>query len=83
MYNIWKGYKEASQEKRAKNRENSADLLTKKEIPFIEHNGGAHLVVNHKGKFIDFWPGTGKYIVRGSKTKGRGIFNMLKYLDSK
>lgn len=28
---------------------------------------------------VDFWPGTGKYITRGAKSKtGRGVFNMLK-----
>ena len=40
-------------------------------------NSGYHCIVRAGGKTVDFWPSTGKYIVRGGKT-GRGVFNMLR-----
>lgn len=70
--------KEASQEKRAHNREQSTEILRKCRVPFESHNGGAHLVIM-VGEFTDFWPGTGKWIVRGGPS-GRGVFELLKQL---
>jgi len=40
-------------------------------------NNGIHIIVDNK---IDFWPTTGKYIVRKNQKKGRGVFNMIKEL---
>lgn len=63
------------QEKRADNRESSRQLLLDAGIPFQERNGGAHLIVAER---FDFWPGTGKWIERGTKTYRRGVFNLIK-----
>lgn len=72
---------EASRAKRAANRESTAELLRRLKINFRIHNGGAHIVVTHGQKQVDIWPGTGKWIARNqSKTTGRGVFNMLKFL---
>jgi len=39
------------------------------------------LIVTGVGwELIDFWPGTGKWIARDTKLKGRGVFNLLKYV---
>ena len=59
-------------DKRTSNRESSAEILKENGIDFVSHNGGAHLVVNGS---IDFWPGTGKFMVRTNGGKGRGVFN--------
>lgn len=67
--------------KRADNREKSTGLLQAQAIPFEIHNRGAHLVVSGPTCLIDFWPGTGKYIVRDARgTTGRGVFNLLKHI---
>ena len=68
--------KEASQKKRAQNRETSPVFLTKNGVAFNTRNGGAHLIVQGKDGLIDFWPGTGKFITRAGKS-GRGVFNLL------
>ncbi len=66
--------REASKLKRASNRESSARRLREQEIPFTEHNAGAHLVVTPwPGIVFDFWPGTGKFTRRGSGKYGRGV----------
>lgn len=65
------------QERRAQNRERSARLLAEAGIPFTSHNGGAHLIVEGSTCYIDFWPGTGKWIVRDSKTKGFGVRKLI------
>jgi hypothetical protein len=69
--------KQESQQRRAGNRENSAKILADNGIRFDSKNAAAHLIVYGASITVDFWPGTGKFIVRGGKT-GRGVFNLLK-----
>lgn len=64
-----------------KNRENSADYLAQREIPFVQKNGGAHLIVEGKDCFIDFWPGTGKWHSRCGK-KGFGVRNLVAFIET-
>lgn len=72
--------KQMGQERRASNRENSAHILRHNGVQFEEKNDGAHLIVRHDGKTADFWPGTGKYSVRGTGAYKRGVFSLLKDL---
>lgn len=73
--------KAESQLRRKTNRERSCSLLRFIGVEFEVKNDGAHLIVRHNGKTVDFWPGTGKYIPRVPKPKhGRGVFNMLQLL---
>lgn len=72
--------KEARQEKRASNREQSAQMLADKGIVFEEKNFGAHLIVEGNEGYIDFWPGTGRWICRATQKRGFGVRNLLKYL---
>lgn len=66
-----------SQEKRRSNRENSAKKLEKFGIPFTIHNAGAHLIVMEK---IDFWPGTGRWTCRETKTTAFGVMGLIRHL---
>lgn len=68
-----------SQLRREANRVNSAAVLTKVGLKFTSHNYGAHLIITVGDTVVDFWPGTGKYVVRGGAT-GRGVFNLLRLL---
>lgn len=77
---FWRERKKAQQEKRASNRENSAEYLTEHGILFTSHNHGAHLIVEGKECFIDFWPGTGKWNCRSGK-KGFGVRNLVEYIN--
>lgn len=77
-----KSREDDSKNRRASNRENSANILAQRGIGFVSKNGGAHLIVDHNDKILDFWPGTGKWICRGGKS-GRGVFGMIKYLERK
>ena len=77
---IWRAMREDSQRRRARNRENSAAVLRTKGIAFEERNAGAHLIVRHAGTVVDFWPGTGKWIMRGSGLSGRGMQNLINRL---
>lgn len=79
----WKQYNLIGQEKRRANRKSSGTILSENNVPFDSHNGGAHLVVRLNNFVVDFWPGTGKYIVRGSNTYKRGIFRMLRDIGAK
>lgn len=78
---LFRAVKAHHKEHRANSRQASAELLKQAGIAFEEKNGGAHLVIDHAGHRIDFWPGTGLWIPRGQKTrKWRGIFPLLKHL---
>ena len=74
MYNELKQH---SKNKRAKNRASSAEILKEAGIKFDEKNFGAHLIVFTGGAAIDFWPGTGKWIVRAGG-EGRGVHELIK-----
>ena len=69
--------------KRASNRESSASILSKAGIKFETRNGGAHLIVSHDGLVFDFWPGTGKFCLRGTAVYQRGVFRLLGILRGK
>lgn len=77
------GWEAESAERRSKNRESSAAILTEHGVKFESKSTGVHLIVTHEGKVVDFWPGTGKYIVRGTGKSGRGVFNLIKLVGAK
>jgi hypothetical protein len=73
----WAEHKKRSQEKRASNRAASAEILARVGVKFESKNQGAHLVVESSRGKIDFWPGTGKWILREGGVTGRGVNNLL------
>ncbi|MDG9927450.1 MULTISPECIES: hypothetical protein [unclassified Pseudomonas] len=74
------GWSAESQERRAANRENSTEILSRHGVAHLVKNNGAHIVVSHDGEVVDFWPGTGKFIPRDGGKPGRGVFNLLKLI---
>lgn len=79
MGDMFNDLKKVRQEKRADNRESSAEYLRQRGIPFVEKNLGAHLIVEGSAGFIDFWPGTGKWHSRCGK-KGFGVRNLVAFI---
>jgi len=80
MGDIWNEQKEYGKKKRGDNRENAPTILFEHGIKFEAKNCGAHLIVEGKNCIIDFWPGTGKWILRkDTRNAGRGIFNLIKH----
>lgn len=74
-------FRKAGQGRRAGNRESSPKVLEELEITFEVKNNGAHLIVyGNNAELIDLWPGTGLWSARQSKQKGRGVFNLVKYI---
>lgn len=74
---VWESERKYSQEKRARNRRRSSEILQEKGWRFETRNEGAHLIV--EGRW-DFWPGTGLFIDRKTKARKRGVFNLMKVL---
>jgi hypothetical protein len=68
---------EGHRQKTAHNRKASAEYLNRFGISFEERNGGAHLIVSHGPRTVDFWPGTGLWIVRVFCRHGRGVRNLV------
>jgi hypothetical protein len=69
-----------SQKRRAHNRRSSAQLLRERSIAFESRNNGAHLIVSHRDKVLDLWPGTGRWRDRKGKG-GFGVRNLLAYIE--
>ena len=74
MGEMFTALRKVRQEKRAQNRESSAEILRAAGIPFESKNSGAHLIV--AGRY-DFWPGTGLWVARGERTKHRGVRKLI------
>ena len=75
----WRDVRAASQAKRADNRKSSMELLNEAGIAFKTNNYGGHLVVQANGHLIDFWPGTGLWVMRGSTQRHRGVKKLVKF----
>lgn len=73
---------ERSKQKRAANREASAVVLTTQGISYTTHNNGAHLVISAGGSVYDFWPGTGRWQLRGSKKHSRGVMQLVRRIKA-
>jgi hypothetical protein len=79
---MFDGWRELRREKKRSNQSNSTELLRERGVEFESKNSGVHLIVKGNGRVVDFWPSTGKYIVRGGKT-GRGVFKLLRIVQPK
>lgn len=79
---MWREHKAERAIKRAKNRDDSVRLLREAGIVFESNNGGAHVVIDNDRRLIDFWPGTGLWIVRGADKRRRGVALLLKFLGA-
>lgn len=73
------------QAQRAQNRFSSRRRLLDRGIPFECKNDGAHWIVRSKTRFavIDFWPGTGSWIVRGQRERQRGLRKWIAFAIEK
>ena len=61
--------------KRKANKAYSTNLLKEHGIRFVSYNNGVHLFVEGE---IDFYPSTGKWIIRGTNVYKSGVYNLLK-----
>jgi len=78
---IYEAMKEHSKQKKESNKRFSTNELESRDIKFESKNDGYHLIVNHFNKIADFWPYTGKFIIRNNNKKGRGVFNLIKWME--
>jgi hypothetical protein len=72
--------REFTQKKRRSNLAASTAMLTGAGLSFQSNNGGIHLVLLKNEQFIDFWPSTGLWWIRGTSNKRRGIQKLIKYM---
>jgi hypothetical protein len=76
---------DTSKERRAHHRARAPELLKAAGIEFHSHNEGAHLIVAYTNLYglprtVDFWPGTGLWIMKGV-AKGRGVFKLIRFIE--
>jgi hypothetical protein len=79
LSDFWRDVRAAGQVKRASNRAQSPGCLRDAGFAFEVKNDGAHLLVHGPAGLIDFWPGTGLWIVRGTSWRGHGVFKLIKF----
>ena len=86
MGEYWKDVKpvlkQMSRHKRSQNRKEGERVLLSKRIPFLNKNGGAHLIVwpEDPKRRVDYWPGTGLWRSYWGTHEGRGIASMLEFI---
>lgn len=79
---MWAEYRAERQAKRASNRAHAeAQLRAVPGITVTTANDGAHYVIGSSAGVIDFWPGTGLWIVRGSTKRRRGIAGLIQFIN--
>lgn len=49
-------------------------------IPFEQTERGAHLVIRHAGRTVDFWPCIGVWIDRAHKRRRLGVRGLIQHL---
>jgi hypothetical protein len=82
MAEIFSGWREHKQAKRASNTVQSTQALIDAGIPFESHNAGAHIVIKQGSAVYDFWPSTGLWWQRATKIKHRGVFRMIQAINA-
>lgn len=85
---MWSEYRKQRQEKKKHNRESSTIILDNYGFQFNSYSNGTHLSIlvpdtlkEMEGIRIDFWPGTGKWIIWETPIiTGRGVFHLIDQL---
>lgn len=80
MGEVFGALREMRREKKADNLASSTALLESRGVAFESKNGGVHLIVRGNDLTVDFWPSTGKWIVRGGR-EGRGVFKLMRIVQ--
>lgn len=80
MADVFRAWDKQKKEKKESNRVYSTDLI--KQNYTVDVKTPWHLVIEHAGKKIDFWPSTGKWNVRGQKKYNCGVRKLIKKLES-
>lgn len=82
MAELFNGWREHKQAKRASNTVSSTQALIDAGIPFESHNAGAHIVIKMGNAVYDFWPSTGLWWLRPTKIKHRGVFRLIQTIKA-
>ena len=69
--------------KKESNKEWSTNHLISNGVKFQSKNDGYHLIIDHNGKKINFWPSTGRFISSDGRHDGRGVHNLMYILENK
>lgn len=70
------------QEAKHQRKDEAIRLFTLHKVNYTVHNNGAHFIVEGPNCYIDFWPGTGRWIPRNTSELNFGIVNLLKLLNT-
>lgn len=65
------------------NKDHAVQTLTDNNIKFHSANNYIHIIINHEGVIIDYWPTTGRWKFRGDgkrPPRGFGIKSLMGFL---
>lgn len=81
MAGDFRAHKEWARERKEKRYQESSSAreeIWREALDVGSKNGGQHLVVRTAKDTIDFWPSTGRWVVRGKKAQGYDARSLLK-----
>lgn len=77
----FKEIRKNKQQKRIKNKEHSTKTIQRLNVPYELKNDGLHIIITLPKLTIDFWPSTGKWIVRNKPIQSRGIRKLMQFIN--
>lgn len=80
MGELFREWSKEKSEKKKSNMQFSTEKLVELGVNFEKKAGGVHLIINHGGHVVDFWPSTGKYKFRSRAKYCRGLRKLIKEL---
>jgi predicted Ser/Thr protein kinase len=81
LYTNWALKRKEKKFRKEHNRLCSTLYLNEHGIQYKSFNKGGHLVITHNAHIIDFWPSTGKWVVRSTKQAYRGIKELVLWMS--
>lgn len=77
---VFESMKAESSARRKFNRESALAKLQALNVAYTTNNGGVHCMIPHRGRIVNYWPGTGLWRFSPGTTQGRGIRSLLQFL---
>jgi hypothetical protein len=70
----WAGIKKVQKEAKTSRYEANMRILANSGIPYVAYNNGLHIIVD---SYVDFWPSTGRWRLRGSSIRYYGVVKLI------
>ena len=79
----YREHREAQQARRHAAVADAPAELERRGFTWRTADDGYHIIIQHEGHTVDYWPSRGKWMIRHSGRRGRGLAKLEAYLTGK